>query len=282
MGSALIRRLSSSSGVKIRAMVHRSLVNVPGCEVRPGDLNNPGLMARALTGVHTVVHLAALTKSKRISDYFHTNVTGTKNLIDACVEQGVKKILYISSRTASLDGGGYASSKLKAEEHVKKSGLQWIIMRPSEVYGQGAENSINQLIRWIQRYPCIPVIGEGKSRLSPVHIDDVVSAMLLSVFDEKLGNETIVLAGPEELTYDELVDRIAAYIGVSRFKIHIPAGLVKLAMVGFSKLGINILAPDQIPRLLSEKPYGIDLAREKLNYSPRYLEDGMEKILHQE
>ena len=102
MGSALIRQLSSFSGVKIRAMVHRSLVNVPGCEVRPGDLNNPGLMARALTGVHTVVHLAALTKSKRVSDYFHTNVTGTKNLIDACVEQGVKKILYINSKKRYL------------------------------------------------------------------------------------------------------------------------------------------------------------------------------------
>ena len=63
MGGALIRQLSSFSGVKIRAMVHRSLVNVPGCEVRPGNLNNSGLMARALAGVDTVVHLAALTKS---------------------------------------------------------------------------------------------------------------------------------------------------------------------------------------------------------------------------
>jgi NADH dehydrogenase len=281
MGSALIRQLSGFSDVKVKAMIHRSLVNIPGCEVRPGDLNNSVLMSRALAGIDTVVHLAALTKSSRVSDYFHINVAGTKNLIDACAEQGVKKILYISSRAASLDGGGYASSKLKAEECVRKSGLKWVILRPSEVYGQGG-GGINRLIRWIQRYPCVPVIGIGKSKLSPVYIDDVVSAMLLSIFDEKLENETIVLAGPEELTYDELVDRIAAYFGVNRLKIRLSADLVKWVAVGLSKLGVNILAPDQIPRLLSEKPYGIGLAREKLNYSPRYLEDGIEKFYHKE
>ena len=282
LGGALTRRLSRLSDFKIRAMVHRSLVNIPGCEVRPGNLNNPGLMARALVGVDTVIHMAALTKSKNTLDYFHTNVTGTKNLIDACVGQGVKKILYISSRAASLDGGGYASSKLEAEECVKKSGLQWVILRPSEVYGQGEGNSINRLIRWIQHYPCVPMIGLGKSRLSPVHVDDVVSAMVLSIFDEKLANETIVLAGPEELTYDQLVDRISAYIGVNRLKIRLPVGLIKLVVAGLSKVGINILVPDQIPRLLKEKPYGIDLAREKLNYSPRSLEDGMKSFFHQE
>ena len=51
---------------------------------------------------------------------------------------------------------------------------------------------------------------------------------------EKLKNETLILAGPEDLTYDELVDRIAAYIGVNRFKIHLPAGLVKFAAAGLS------------------------------------------------
>ena len=61
-----------------------------------------------------------------------------------------------------------------------------------------------------------------------------------------------------------------------------PVGLIKLVVAGLSKVGINILVPDQIPRLLKEKPYGIDLAREKLNYSPRSLEDGMKSFFHQE
>tara|TARA_B100000749_G_scaffold270269_1_gene249875 strand:+ start:1061 stop:1477 length:417 start_codon:yes stop_codon:yes gene_type:complete len=137
------------------------------------------------------------------------------------------------------------------------------------------------LIQWVQSYSCVPVIGAGKSRLSPVHIDDVVSAIAKSIFIKEIERKTIILAGPEELIYDDLVDRIAAYFNVKRFKLHLPAGLVKLAATVMSSLGVNILVPDQIPRLLSEKTYDIDVAREVLNYSPCCLEDGMKKIFHQ-
>jgi NADH dehydrogenase len=250
-------------------------VNVSGCEIRPGNLKNKGLLVRALSGVDTVVHMAALTKSTRESDYFEVNVSGTKNLIDACVESGVKKIIYISSSAASLHGGGYSRSKLEAEQSIKKSGMKWLILRPSEVYGQREGDSINRLIRWIQRYIFVPVLGTGTCKLSPVFIDDVVSAIAVSIFNKELESETIVLAGPEELTYDDLVDRVAAYFGVKRFKLHLPAGLIRLGITVMPKLGMNILVPDQISRLLCDKSFGIDLAKEKLDYSPRILEEGI-------
>ena len=277
MGSALIRKLLSNSCLEIRAMVYHSLVNIPGCEIRQGDLKSSNLLASALNGVDTVVHMAALTRSPRESDYFETNVRGTQNLIDACLKSGVKKIIYISSAAASLNGGGYSRSKLEAEQSIKECGMKWLILRPSEVYGQRAGDSINRLIRWIQRYIFVPVIGAGACKLSPVFIDDVVSAMELSIFDEALENKTIVLAGPEELTYDELVDRVAIFSGVKRFKLHLPAGLVKFWVTIMSGFGINILVPDQIPRLLCKKSFDIDLAKEKLGYSPRFLEEGMKK-----
>ena len=222
-----------------------------------------------------MVHMAALTKSTSELDYFETNVNGTENLIDACLKNGVKKIIYISSSAASLNGGGYSRSKLEAEQCIKSSGMKWVIIRPSEVYGQRVGDSINRLISWIQRCIFVPVIGSGQSKLSPVFIDDVVSAIALSSFNQELENQTIVLAGPEELTYDELVDRVALYFGVKRFKLHLPAGLVKFIATVMSGLGINTLTPDQIPRLLCEKSFGIDLAREKLDYSPRSLEEGI-------
>ena len=275
MGSVLLRQLLNNSELKIRAMVHRSLVNIPGCEIRPGNLKNKGLLVRALSGVDTVVHMAALTKSTRESDYFEVNVSGTKNLIDACVESGVKKIIYISSAAASLNGGGYSRSKLEAEQLIKKSGMRWLILRPSEVYGQRAGDSINRLIRWIQRYTFVPVVGAGTCKLSPVFIDDVVSAIAASIFNKELENETIVLAGPEELTYEALVDRVAVYFGVKRFKLHLPTGLIRFGIMVMPKLGMNILVPDQLSRLLCNKSFGIGLAKEKLGYSPRVLEEGI-------
>jgi nucleoside-diphosphate-sugar epimerase len=279
MGSALIRKLLNNSGLKIKAMVHRSPVNIHGCEIRPGDLNKSDLLAQALSGVDTVVHMAALTKSTRDSDYFKINVRGTQNLIDASLECGVRKIIYISSTAASLHGGGYSCSKLEAEQRIMQSGMQWVILRPSEVYGQRAGDSINQLIHWIQSYIFVPVIGVGTCKLSPVFIDDIVPAMALAIFNEELENKTIVLAGPEELTYDDLVDRIAIYLGVKKVKLYLPEVLIRYGVMAMSKLGINFLVLDQIPRLLCKKSFRIDIAKEKLGYSPRILEEGMKSTI---
>ena len=279
MGSSLIRELLNNSGLKIRAMVHRSPVNIHGCEIRPGDLKKSDLLVKALFGIDTVVHIAALTKSTRELDYFEVNVRGTQNLIDASLDCGVKKIIYISSAAASLHGGGYSRSKLEAEQRIIKSGMQWVILRPSEVYGQRAGDSINQLIHWVQNYFFVPVIGVGSCKLSPVFIEDVVPAMALAIFNEELENKTIVLAGPEELTYDDLVDRIATYFGVKRFKLYLPEGLIRLGIMVISKLGMNFVVPDQIPRLLCNKSFRIDLAKEKLGYSPRILEEGIKNTI---
>jgi nucleoside-diphosphate-sugar epimerase len=279
MGSSLIRELLNNSGLKIRAMVHRSPVNIHGCEIRPGDLKKSDLLVKALFGIDTVVHIAALTKSTRELDYFEVNVRGTQNLIDASLDCGVKKIIYISSAAASLHGGGYSRSKLEAEQRIIKSGMQWVILRPSEVYGQRAGDSINQLIHWVQNYFFVPVIGVGSCKLSPVFIEDVVPAMALAIFNEELENKTIVLAGPEELTYDDLVDRIATYFGVKRFKLYLPEGLIRLGIMITSKLGINFVVPDQIPRLLCNKSFRIELAKKNLGYSPRILEEGIKNTI---
>ncbi|MBC8283347.1 MAG: NAD-dependent epimerase/dehydratase family protein [Nitrospinae bacterium] len=275
LGVALIRRLSNSPDLEIKAMVHRSLVNIDGCEARQGDLDKPELLARAVDGIDTVIHMAALTSSAQESEYFRTNVAGTQNLVDACVLAGVKRIIHISSRAASLDGGGYSRSKLEAEECVKKSGLQWLILRPSEVYGQGTGDTITRLIHWVRRSPLVPVIGTGQARLSPVYIDDLVFVIERLIFDGVLTSETILLAGPEDLTFDELVDRIAGYFGVRRFKLHLPAGLVKFAATVLSGMGMKILVPDQIPRLLCSKDQDISKTSALISYSPRKLEEGM-------
>lgn len=279
LGGALLRRLSSCSGLEIKAMVHRSFVNLSGCESRQGDLDNPELLAGAVEGVDTVIHMAALTHSARESEYFKVNVSGTQNLIEACVLAGVKRIVYISSSAVSAEGGGYSRSKMEAEECVKRSGLSWLILRPSEVYGQGTGDTINRLVEWIRKYPCVPVVGAGNALLSPVYVGDVVSAMMLSILDAKLENDTVLLAGPEALTFVELVDRIAKYFKVKRFKLHLPVRLVKFVASFLSFLGMETLVPDQIPRLLCSKDQSIHKTSALISYSPRKLEEGLKKYL---
>ena len=273
LASKLVALLLEGGNHSIRLLEHRSPARMESCETVSGNINDPKSLNLACRGMDGVLHLAALTHSHEHAEYFRVNRDGTQNLIDACVLAGVKRIIYISSCAASLEGGGYARSKLEAEKCIKKSGISWLILRPSEVYGQGAGDAINRLIHWVRRYPCVPVIGAGEALLSPVYIDDVVSAMARAILDANLENETILLAGPEALTFDELVDRIAEYFGVKRFKLHLPASLVKFTAIVLSSLGINILVPDQIPRLLCSKDH--DISKTSISYSPRKLEEGL-------
>jgi uncharacterized protein YbjT (DUF2867 family) len=123
------------------------------------------------------------------------------------------------------------------------------------------------------------VIGKGQAKLSPVYIDDVLSAMERTILDKELEGETILLAGPEELTFDELVDRIAKYFGVWRFKLHLQVGLVKFLAKILTSFGMKILVPDQIPRLLCDKDQGIRKTSALISYSSRNWKMGWPHVI---
>ena len=71
-----------------------------------------------------------------MNDYYHGNVLATKNLINYFKNRGVKKFIYISTRCAKMEAGSYGATKLIAENLIKESGINYIILRVSEVFGK--------------------------------------------------------------------------------------------------------------------------------------------------
>jgi len=274
-GKRLIPALVEREKVKIRIMEHCSPVELPDCERVSGELGDRYSLTAATSGIDAVVHLAALTHSPNREDYFKVNVEGTKNLVDACKRNKISRLVYMSSGAAHPMGGAYSESKLAAERCVQESGLPWTIIRPREVYGTGGKEGINQLIQWIQRLPVIPVIGDGGYSISPVFIDDVVSATVEAVFQSDATEKTFDLAGPEDMTFVTLIDRLSAYFGVRVMKLFFPVFFVKALANLLKVVNVNTLVPDQIPRLLCEKPSPENSEIPVLNYRPRKLEEGL-------
>ncbi len=281
-GKQLIPALMKRENVKIRVLEHNSPVELPDIERTPGALGDIDSLMTATSGIDTVVHLGALTHSPNGEDYFKVNAEGTENLISACVRNKVTRFLYMSSGAAHPVGGAYSESKLKAEHSVKESGLQWTILRPREVYGTGGKEGINQLIRWVRKYPVIPVVGNGRTSMSPVFFDDVISATTEAVFQAGASGNSYELAGPEYMTYASLVDRLSAYFGVSRMKLFLPVFFMRGVAWFFKAVKVNALVPDQIPRLLSAKPSAKNFKIPLLNFDPRKLEEGLELCLSRE
>lgn len=275
LGQRLIPALLAREKVNIRTLVHRTRVELPECEPVEGKLGDLDSLIAATSGIDTVLHLAALTHSSCEEDYFAVNVEGTKNLLQACHRNKIQRFIFMSSGAAHPEGGAYSESKLAAEQAVQQSGLPWVILRPREVYGTEGREGINQLISWVRKFPVIPVIGNGQYLLSPVFIDDIISATVAAVFQTKVTEEIFYLSGPENLTFTALIDRLAGYFSVRVGKIFVPVSLVRGMIFLLGMLNINTMVRDQVPRLLCDKSSPEDPTIPLLNFQPRQLEEGL-------
>lgn len=219
------------------------------------------------------MHLAAVTHTNRRGLYERVNVEGTRHLLAAAARGGVARFIHVSTRAIHPQGGGYSQSKARAEDLVRAATIPWTILRPAEVYGVGSEG-LNSLIERVRNDRWVPLIGDGGARLAPVFIDDVVQGLVAAI-ERQPRSETLLLAGPEEMTYRELVDRLGRHFGRRPHVIPTPVPLARLATALLAVFSRPPLTRDQIPRLLSPKPYDLEDSRAALGFSPRRLEEGL-------
>lgn len=248
-------------------------------ELAAGDLLDLNSLYQATLNIDTVVHAAGLTQTNQQNLYYQVNALGTENLLKACQKNKVKKFIYLSSRTASRDGGAYAASKLLAEKRVEQSSLNWIILSLAEVYGAGEKEAISRLISLIKKSYFIPVIGNGQYFLSPVFVDDVVLGIIGAIKRDDIFRKKYILAGPEEFTYKEMINRLLKIFKAKRLKIYFPIFLIKFLTFIFYIFRTDLIVRDQVPRLLRQKPANIDLAKKDLNFNPRSFEIGIREML---
>jgi NADH dehydrogenase len=242
------------------------------------DLTRPESLTGACQDCDQVLHLAAVTHSNRAARYEEVNAAGTLNLIAEARRAGVQRFTLVSTRAISAEGGAYSRSKIHAEEIVRESGLPWNILRPAEVYGAGGEG-ISALIERCRSGRWIPLVGDGGARLAPIYLDDVVEGICRAVVAPGSGI-VLDLAGPEEMTQRQLIDRLGSYFRTRPFTVRVPAGLLKLAARALALLTLEKppLYVDQVARLLSPKRHDVDGAFRQLGFRARPLEEGLDAL----
>lgn len=195
-----------------------------GVEVVFGDLLEPTSYAPFLTPQMTVIHLAAVTGKARAADYWRGNVEATRRLLEVCRQQGVRRFLFVSSIAAGFarqEYYPYGQSKKAAEELVRASGLDVLIVRPTMIFGPGAP-VLAGLAR-LGSLPIVPVFGDGKVRVQPIDAGDLARALLRLAAEPQFGGRLIELGGPEQVTIEELLARLhRRRSGRSPKLIHVP------------------------------------------------------------
>jgi nucleoside-diphosphate-sugar epimerase len=262
------------------AVLHRSPAGSlpPGWQPIRADVTRPESLAGVCADIDQVLHLAAVTHSNRSARYAEVNALGTLNLVAEARRAGVQRLTLVSTRAISPEGGAYSRSKIRAEEIVRSSGLAWNILRPAEVYGTGGEG-ISALIERCRQGRWVPVAGDGSPLLAPVYLDDVVDGICRAVTAPGEGG-VHMLAGPEEMTYLQLIRRLAAYFHTRPRALGVPAGLLALAARVLALLPLDKppLYADQVARLFSPKSHDTESAFLAFGFTARPLEQGLDAI----
>lgn len=254
VGRNLIEALSRTNH-HIRALIHRKNIDLPvkdNIEFARADIHDTGSLLPALKDIDVVYHLVGIIVETRRLTFEKTVAEGTLNLVDASLKNGVKKIIYLSALGTSPDAGTmYHKTKWQAEESVRNSGLEYVILRPSIIFGPG-DKSLNSFARLIKMSPVIPIIGDGEYMMQPVFIEDLTYMMVDCLDNEKASGKTIEIGGPERLQFKQIIDIIKKVLRKRRIRLYIPAGLIK-PMAGLME---KIVKPapvttDQIEMLLA-------------------------------
>jgi dihydroflavonol-4-reductase len=250
VGSAVLRLLLETRH-EVRALVRPSSLraNLEGLtlEIVEGDLNDPASLEHALQGCEALYHVAADYRlwTPTPQTLYQNNVTGTRNIMRAAGNAGVKRIVYTSSvATLGLDRAGapanedipvtlehmighYKRSKFLAEAEVRRlvenEGLPVVIVNPSAPVGPRdiKPTPTGRLIRDAARGQMPAYVDTG---LNIVHVDDVADGHLQAFARGRIGERYIL--GGEDMTLRQILEAMAAITGRPAPRIRLPHNVV--------------------------------------------------------
>ena len=195
-----------------------------------GDITRKEGLKGVFDDTEVAVNLVGIISETEGLSFYQAHVEGTFNLIEEAKKAGVRLFFYQSALGAELESPfKYSKTKAQAEEIVKTSGIPYIIFRPSLIIGKG-DGFTRSLLDLIKPLPAVPVPGEGKARFQPLSIKDWVRCFITAVNDEGFIGKIVEFGGPEQLTYNEILNTVMDVIGIKKPIIHIPKTVVKMGL----------------------------------------------------
>lgn len=277
-----------------------------GAELVEGDLSDEEAIRRGLEGCDAAIHGAAVYKvgipaSERAAMH-EANVEGTRRVLDACIEAGVARIVYISTVAVFGNTRGeivdesyrrdesqgflsvYDETKYRSHEIALDriaNGAPIVVVQPGGVYGPGDHSEIGNIIEQTRRgklrMKAFPELG-----FNLVHVEDVAAGVLLALDKGKAG-EAYVLGG-EITRMGDLVERVAAIEGRRAPRLTLPPVMAKLSAPLGPVVGPMMGFPPNLSeaiRAAHKVTYwaGHDKAEAELGYAPRDLDTGLRQTL---
>ncbi|PLX87794.1 MAG: NAD-dependent dehydratase [Desulfuromonas sp.] len=258
VGQELLKQLVDEK-ISVRCLVRpdsvSTLPELPGVEIHRGDATSPDSLSGGLTGCQAIINLIGIIRefpSQGIT-FQRMHVEATQNLLAGAEEQGIKRFLQMSANGTRPDAvTAYHQTKWLAEEAVRNSRLDWTIFRPSLIYGPNDE-FVTMLADMMRKLPVMPVIGNGRYRLQPVAVADVARSFAQALSRPDSIGQVFHCGGPEQLSYNQVIDTIGKALGKSSVcKIYHPLLVMKPLVSMLEGFRLFPITKDQLQMLLEE------------------------------
>lgn len=275
VGKALCRELETRGVcVRVLALPGDTLASsrIPsGVELVYGDVTDFESIRAAFDGVDVVFHLAAALLSTVPGEFERVNAQGTRNVVSACQDAGVRRLLYVSSISVTYPIlTPYGESKLAGEDAVKGSGLDWTVVRPTLVIGDGGGVEFNMYARYVSRFPLYFLPGGGLARKRPVRSVDLVQGIAVAGLSESAIGKTYALAGPTVMTMAQIAKSVLDARGLKRLMIPLPWSICRrLAVLKAWIGGRKVSAEQALAGFLYDAAPSIESAEKDLGYHPK-------------
>ena len=291
VGRALVRHLSEA-GQQVRVLLRSSpssprLPRGVPVEVALVSLNDERSVRAALRGVDQIYHLSSAGSEGRRGNLLKTDIEATRTLAQVAASADIERLIFLSHIGADRASAfPIQKSKGIAEEHIRKSGVPYTIIRSSVIFGPEDRftNNLAQLLRAVPGF--FPIPSDGRTLLQPLWVEDLVTCLLWALQNPEMVNQTYEIGGGEYFTLRQVLEKLMGVTHTRRLLVQLPPPYMRALLVMLDNfipnfnvstywldyVAVNRTCPvDNMPRIFGLMParfgYRLDYLARKPWYS---------------
>jgi NADH dehydrogenase len=212
----------------------------------------PASVEAAMRDSHVAINLVGILAKSGAQTFDAVQVRGAEAIAKAAAAAGASMVHVSAIGANERSSSQYARTKANGERSVLAALPSATIMRPSVLFGPEDEFT-NRFAGLARLSPVLPLIGGGTTRMQPVYVGDVATAIADAVDGKAKVGATYELGGPEVLTMREIMETILEITHRDRMLVSLPFGLARLQSIFLQFApGALKLTPDQVELLRSD------------------------------
>ena len=256
IGRNLIRSLTKNN-IKVTALtrnIHqkgyilKTQANPGYLEIVEGSIFDYDLVTKLFSNADLCVNLVGILFEKGRNTFNNIHVEFPKMISKLASTYKIQKFVHLSALgIESAEDSIYAQSKLKGEKEILDNFKRAVILRPSIVYSVD-DNFTTQLMTLLGILPVFPIYYNGKTKFRPIHCTDLTNS-ITKIITNDIKESIIEFAGPEEMTFKDILEKLLSSIEKKRLLLPMPISLARITAHIFELLPKPLITIDQLKLL---------------------------------